>query len=119
MAMLIGGDDSVLWSVKHEGKLEVVTDKEKGKLHERHRDEDAVNLVKGEGFVEGRDPVDTDGKVKMFTIVIELPSGAPAEGAFLRDLLQAANNPIGRKITFTLPIESHKHKQISIEWPYA
>lgn len=113
--MVIGGDDSVAWSVAHKGSLEVDQDQEKRKLHERHPARHAVNLWKGEGYAEGRDPVNTDGKY--FKIEIKLPKADAI--AFANEVVRAAQNPSGGKIIFTLPIEARNYDQISIDWPYS
>ena len=114
--MIIGGDDSVAWSVTHPGALEVDMNNEKGKLHERYPNQNAVNVRRAEGFAEGRDPVDTNGKY--FLIEIKLPKVDRDRDDFLADLRAAVNNPTSdNKIRFWLQIEAQNYDQISVDWP--
>lgn len=112
MAMEIGGDDSVAWAVTHKGPLEEERDKQKRTLHVLHPKKDAFNVRKGEKYLEGRDPADTDGK--SFTIRIKLP--ATGSAAFQAAVEAAARSPVGGAIVITLPIEARNYDQIKIDW---
>jgi hypothetical protein len=112
MAMEIGGDDSVAWTVTHHGPLEEERDRQKRTLHELHPKKDAFNVRKGDRYLEGRDPSNTDGK--SFTIKLKLPKTNGA--AFQAAVEAAAKAPVGGAIVITLPIEARNYDQIKIDW---
>ena len=117
MAVRIGGDDSVAWSVDHGNDWAVELNQEKGKLHEKHKDRPAINLRTAEGYNEGRDPVTTDGTY--FKVTIQLPTGQQRQD-FLDDLQRAiataANG--GTSFSFPLPIIARSYNQIVVEWKF-
>jgi hypothetical protein len=118
--MLIGGDDSVVWSHTHGTNDLPVTRVGKGKLHEPpNTQRNAVNVRNEEGWVEGRDPMDTRGRY--FKISIKL--GAEAED-FARRLAAAAEGALANpqpngRVTFTLLIEDHTPNQIYVNWAFS
>jgi len=118
MALSIGGDDSVAWSVEHGQRWEVVTE-EPGTIYQKERlgAPDTINLNAGSGFCEGRDPVATQGLY--FQVTIKVPSGEAGE-EFLRDLENAvgiAKAKAGIPVSFPLRIITGDHDQITVDWP--
>ncbi|MCM3880390.1 MAG: hypothetical protein ND807_09815 [Vicinamibacterales bacterium] len=114
--MLIGGDDSVVWSHTYSTNDLPVTRVPKGKLHEspNYKDRDAVNVRNDEGWVEGRDPADT--KDKYFQIEIEVPDGQDGVD-FLREFkLAAASAVAGGKVSCKLKILPRHYSQIRVDW---
>jgi hypothetical protein len=114
--MLIGGDDSVVWSHTHRTPM-LVTRVGKGQLHEPpNTQSNAVNVLNEDGWVEGRDPMATTGKY--FKISIKL--GAEA-GDFISRLIaaaQAAAADPDNRVTFTLQIEDRTPNQIYVDWAF-
>lgn len=116
MGVTIGGDESVAWTIRHVDKFEFDDDGEKGKLHERHPDKHAVNLAKNDGFVEGRDPKNTNGLY--FQVTIAVPTGKDGRD-FIEGLkTAAAGAKEGAQVSFKLAIISKTYKQIEIDWAY-
>jgi hypothetical protein len=122
--MLIGGDDSVVWSHTHTAVNEArplpIVRAPNRALHTlddgRYRTKDVLNVRSEEGYVEGRDPVATDGKY--FKIIIRVPEGQ-AGLDFLEDLrTAAATTPAGGKLQVNLPILARTYDQIDVNWPF-
>lgn len=114
-SMDIGGDDSVAWTANHDKALVVRHELPRRTLHQAHPHQDAMNERMAEGFAEGRDPVDTNGKV--FRISIKLPADAANRDSFLTSLKNAVPDAVGR-VNIELPIEAKNDDQIHIEWAF-
>jgi hypothetical protein len=114
--MLIGGDDSVVWSHTHDTNDLPVTRVGRGRLHDspNYKHRNAVNVRNEEGWVEGRDPSDTTGR--FFQIEIEVPDG-PDGIDFVREFQEAASTAVpGGKVSFRLKILAKHYSQISVDW---
>lgn len=115
MALSIGGDDSVAWTVTGVQDIAVELDDPRDELHRKHPKRHAVNLSSKGRFIQGRDPVNTEGK--NFAVTIQVPAGE-AGARFLAGLQAAATRARpGRRVIFQLPIKRRTYDQIRVDWP--